>query len=267
MQTIVDGNHVASRCLYSAVSNLRKSDGEATGVVYGFFKSFFYSLKKISGIRENAIVVWDGGRSKKRLELFSGYKKRERLPDEDYKEYLQQLNLIREGLNYLGANQVCVSGTEADDVISIIAHFYGFKIKINVVIVSGDKDFHQCVTDRISIFSGDSLITLQDVLNTWQVDDTTKITILRAIIGDSSDKIPGIPTLGKKRAQIVVDYLGAEVPEKYQKYFDLVRQHYDVLVRNIKLMSLPKTWEESFCTMEQLAQISTQLATNNKSVT
>ena len=151
MLTLVDGNHVACRCFYSAVSNLRKSDGEATGVVYGFFKSFFYSLKKISGTREESIVVWDGGKSVKRLELFPDYKKREKLKDEEYTEYLQQLTLIREGLTYLGVKQVYVSGVEADDVLSILAN----SCKSNVVIVSGDKDFHQCVSDKVSIFSGD----------------------------------------------------------------------------------------------------------------
>jgi DNA polymerase-1 len=227
-------------------------------VIHGFFKGLLYTATQVGALPTDTICVWDGGRSAVRREIYPQYK--ERKPKETDQEELlsfsQQCGAIRAALKSLGMRSIYVLGVEADDVISILAHL-GTDV---VSIFSGDKDFHQLASKRISIFDPrQDRLYLSDVLSEWQVDTTDQILWMRAIIGDSSDNIVGVPKVGRKRAHCVVlgdsDY---RTTGKAQRWQEVCKQHQDIILRNIQLMKLPKTLQESFYNEDQAQQVMSQ---------
>ena len=251
MNLLVDGNHLASRCRFSKVAQLATSDGRPSGIIYGFLQGLNYAAKMLKVAPENVIVVWDGGRSQSRMNLYPEYKRRKELTQEKKDElsvYYSQIDSLREVLPGLGVRDVRVLGTEADDVISILSNFDSRP----VTVFSGDKDFHQLVSDRVSIFDPKKdLVTKKDILEKWGVKRATDILLLRALVGDTSDNIPGVPSIGEKRARMIVNRNGDDKVSTVEKYTKVCEENLEIIGRNLELMRLPKSSEEAGFSDEQ----------------
>jgi len=263
MRILVDGNHLSSRARYTTVATLCTSDGRRSGVIHGFLRSISWLLRETGGPWSDVTVVFDGGRSRRRMELFPEYKAGRHSDDPTEEEkadlaaYFEQLRVLQLILPTLGAQVIRVKGVEADDVISILAH----QDDTPTYVFSGDKDFHQIASPNICIFDPKKeKRSIAELLNEWGARDIRDIVKLRAIIGDSSDNIGGVPRIGpKKSIKALYD------PESKEAL--KVQEHYKIVDRNLTLMQLPKTYGESLYSYAETYEIRRQHESPHKAST
>lgn len=263
MSLLIDGNHLSSRARFARVNELVTSDGRPSGVIYGFLRGLLAAAHEVGAHPEETTVVWDYGRAKFRKELLPTYKKRYSdtpTPEEkaELEDYFSQLDAIRECLAYIGVRSIRVRGAEADDLISILAHLQ----EMPCVIYSGDKDFHQIVSRRVMIYDAvKGFIDEEAVLSRWGVSAIRRVLYLRAMVGDESDKVPGISGIGEKRAALVIE---APQSAKAAKWVELCRQNMDIILRNLEIMRLPKTLVEARMDEEQMESLISQMSVRVK---
>jgi DNA polymerase-1 len=252
---LVDGGHLASRCRHAQAS-LRTSDGRRSGVIHGFLQSMSFVRNKLTLTLDQVWVVWDGGRAKWRMALYPDYKKRKpkELTDDDIREreeYLTQCSEVRDGLHKIGVRQIHVPGTEADDIISLIAHSLA-----DPIISSGDRDFHQLCAIASFYDPKFDFLSGKDVLAKYPgAQDGRDILLLKALQGDDSDNIDGVRGIGEVRAQRVLPYvrkaflegdmMSAMAAGATDKFVAAVVGDADKVRRNMQLMTLPKTIDDA----------------------
>jgi 5'-3' exonuclease len=267
---LIDGNHLCGRC-HAALRELRRSDGHLSGMVHGTLQSLAHVRSVLRIQFHETIVVWDGGRSKTRLELYPEYKGNRRWSKEltteqkqEKKMYYSQLNEVRAGLTLLGMKQVQAPDVEADDLLGILAHYYKQR---QIVIYSGDHDLHQCVNSRISIFHPKrEVMQEKEVLELWGIP-IEQIPKYKALVGDTTDNIKGLYGIGDKRAKRLLPFMtdgampfAAPWPsEPIDKWFKAVRDSLNIYERNLKLVTIPTNWQESFYGEDEEEKVLTQL--------
>jgi len=182
--------------------------GNPIGGCIGFLKSLQKVSRKFQP--DEVVVVWDGheGSQRKRA-LNKEYKEgrgpirfNRRLiqldPKEQAKNKAYQLIRLMEYLNELPVIQITIDYVEADDVIAYGARhpYYGSWSKI---IVSSDKDFFQLCDDYTSVYRPiqDKIVTKQSIINEFKIHPNN-FALARAIAGDKSDNLPGVPGVGLK---------------------------------------------------------------------
>ena len=260
---LVDANNIASRS-HHAMSRLSTTDGRLSGAIHGSILTITNAARTYNVSMQNVVLLWDGGRAKGRLELYPEYKgnrkKRENATEHEQQEmsaYQTQLISMWEHMRHIGCVSIRVEGTEADDLLSLFATALD-NPESTCYILSGDKDFHQLATDRIRIVDPkNGLTALEKICTVWEVDKpATQIPFLKALQGDASDNIKGVPKIGEVRAKLVRQHICdyehfctkkvITSDKKAQKCLDAVYANEDVIHRNMKLMKLPRSWEESF---------------------
>ncbi len=181
---------------FYAIPPLRTSSGLPTNALYGFLAMC------IKLIRENRpdylVFCFDRKEPSFRSELYEDYKaNRSEMPE----DLIPQMPYIRHITDKLGVLAVDQERYEADDVIGTLA-VMGAKNGLEVSIVSGDKDFAQLVNERITLYDTMKNVRLgrEGVVEKWGVEPSQMIDYL-AIVGDSSDNIPGVRGVGPKGAQ------------------------------------------------------------------
>ena len=182
--------------------------GNPIGGCIGFLKSLQKVCRKFNP--QEVIVVWDGHEgSQRKRSLNKEYKEGrgpirfnrrliELSPEEQIKNKAYQLIRLMEYLNELPVIQITIDFVEADDVIAYGARhpYYGGWDKI---IVSSDKDFFQLCDKHTSIYRPiqDKLVTQQSILDEFKIHPNN-FALARAIAGDPSDNLPGVPGVGLK---------------------------------------------------------------------
>ena len=196
---IVDGNNRAWAAFHAYEKLSYKGDG--VGMIYGL-PSMIKAL-----ITENEpdelFIVWDGERSKHRIELYPEYKggrKHKGLVDHD--DFLKQLKITRRALGWLGVKQILNPEQEADDMIykvTIKARQLGYN---NIIIISGDKDFNQMISRDVSVYSESKkeLVKWINCQNIFGYHSYKTVDYL-TLVGDKGDNINGYPGIGEKRAK------------------------------------------------------------------
>jgi len=200
---LIDGSSYIYRAYY-AVRHLTNSKGEPTNAVFGFANM----LLKI--IRDEApqhfAVVFDTREPTFRKELYPEYKANRAAMPEDL---VPQIPLIKELV--AGFNIPCIEkpGFEADDIIATLAKQFAAD-DYEVVVVTGDKDMMQIVTDRVCLYD-----TMKDkVSGPAEVAERfggtpDKVIEVQALAGDSSDNVPGVPGVGEKTAVKLIAEFGS----------------------------------------------------------
>lgn len=271
---LVDASHLAHRCRHAQVGNLSTRAGQPSGVVYGFIRGLDFAARQTNVDIRHVIVVWDGGHAAKRIELLPSYKSGRRKPDAtpeeiaEKKAFYAQLAALRQGLTFLGTRSVQVDGTEADDLISLLAQACVDRGD-SAVVYSGDKDLQQLMGPSIGIFHPQhGHLGAQWFFEKWKITDPPDLVKLIAMIGDKSDDIPGVPTVGEARAPKVLpwwSFVWNDEPKpeacenKVWGWVEKCRAHRDALSRNIKMISLPRKWEESFYGIDVAIEVARQL--------
>ena len=256
---IIDGLNMFLRS-YIVVPSLDPR-GNPSGGTYGFMKS----LQKISGMfqPDEVIVCWDGeGGSQKRKQIDKNYKAGRKpvrfnrrlidlTPEETEKnKYNQQLRLM-EYLNDLPVIQTMIDYIEADDVISYVSTHDKYK-NWEKIIVSSDKDFFQLVSEECRLYRPiqDQVVDYPTLMEEHKIHPKN-FALARALVGDKSDNLPGVPRVGLKtvakkfeflkeeKQYEVEDIIGhCEAQDKMLKIHENIVEHHSLVEKNYKIMQL-----------------------------
>lgn len=214
---LVDGSSYLYRA-YHAFPPLTNSAGDPTGAMYGVLNMLRSLLLQYKP--SHVAVVFDAKGKTFRDELFEHYKShRPPMPD-DLRAQIEPLhNMVRA----MGLPLLAVSGVEADDVIGTLALEAGKK-GLPVLISTGDKDMAQLVTPDITLINtmNNAILGPEEVVEKYGIPPSLIIDFL-ALMGDSSDNIPGVPGVGEKTAQALLQGLGGikEIYENLDKVAEL----------------------------------------------
>jgi len=206
---LLDGTALAYRSHFAlARSGLTRPDGRPTGASYGFTMTLRRILDGESP--DLVAVAMDARGPTFRHARFPAYKAtRERAPE----EMLAQLDDIREIVRAHGIALFEVPGYEADDVIGTLARRAEARGD-EVFIVTGDKDFMQLVSDRVklyNVFKKDEELVVEgrDAVRAKFGTDPAHVVDVLAIMGDSSDNVPGVRGIGEKGAIKLIEQFGS----------------------------------------------------------
>ena len=204
---LVDGNNLLFRSFYATAYQgviMKNSKGFPTNALYGFINMMNKIIKE-----ENPayiMVAFDKGKTF-RHDKYDEYKAgRQAMPD----ELKEQFPKAKEVLDAMGIKHFEIENYEADDIIGTLAKRVDEEDEFIATIVSSDKDLLQLISDEVDVKllkqSGHILMTRDEFKNTYQVEPIRMID-LKALMGDSSDHIPGVKGIGEKTAiSLLVKY-------------------------------------------------------------
>lgn len=246
---LVDGSSYLYRA-YHAFPPLTNSAGEPTGAMYGVLNMLKSLLVQYSPT--HVAVVFDAKGKTFRDELFEHYKShRPPMPD----DLRSQIEPLHEMVRAMGLPLLAVSGVEADDVIGTLA-LEAEKKGHAVLISTGDKDMAQLVTPGVTLINTmtNTILGPEEVEQKYGVPPSLIIDFL-AMMGDSSDNIPGVPGVGEKTAQALLQGLGG-----MQSIYDNLDKVADLSFRGAKTMAakLEQNRDVAFLSY-QLATIKTDV--------
>ena len=204
---IIDGKSVFYRGYY-AMGALSLPDGTPTGGVYGFAAIAMEILKKLNPTK--VVVAWDSKTSvSKRRALYPEYKAGRVKPGEDF---YTQIPLLKELIHDLGWDFVELDNYEADDIIGTLSREADEAGDYETFIISSDLDMLQIVDDNTHMwrilkgFSNIEKINVPELEAKYGIKKSQFLD-LKALKGDSSDNIPGVPGIGEKTAvKLLNDY-------------------------------------------------------------
>lgn len=252
---IVDGHYLLHRTM--RVPHLRMLStkaGKPTGAVFGYLKSLRSTINTLKEIKK-LIVVFDGGHSKRRKEVYEGYKDRKREDEMDpdgltfSQKFGMQLKYLKFILPRLGINTVHLPGREGDDLVAVLSKNLEDSLKI---VVSDDRDMYQLVDDSTHVWRP----LAEERVCLMNFDDLAGCTpenflLRKACLGDSSDTIPGIKGVGPK----TVDSVFAECDDigeyPYENFFETalmmkgkkvqsIAENLDIILRNYELVDMSR---------------------------
>jgi len=251
---LVDGFNLAYRCFF-AIPELARSDGFPTNALHGWVKSLWRLSDQEKP--DGALVFFDLGGAMDRLALLPEYKaQREEMPE----ALSRQVPVIKELTRAMGLGGIEEDGVESDDLLA--SHAWSLAKKGDrVVIVSSDKDFAQIVGERIRIMLpppsanpklGWRLMDEAGVREKFGVPPSVIADYL-ALVGDTSDNIPGLGGVGPKTAakwlaefgslEGVIAAADRVNPERFRQVVaasaDLLRRNLKVTTLNLSLPPLP----------------------------
>lgn len=203
---IIDGNSLMNRAYYAVRNPMITKEGLYTQGIYGFLNMLFKVQKEYEP--KYMAVAWDMKTPTFRHKAYSEYKAgRKKMPE----ELAMEFPYIKEILEALKIKNIEVEGFEADDIIGTIAKNCSSK-KLENLIITGDKDSLQLISDYTKILftkRGVSNFTIYDE-KTFQEEYkilTSQFVDLKAIMGDKSDNIPGIPGIGQvKGTSLILEF-------------------------------------------------------------
>lgn len=196
---LVDGHSQAYRAFFGVKTPLSTRDGEPTTAVYGFVRKFLSILKEYKP--DYAAVAFDTGDTWRHSE-FPAYKAtRDSMPS----EMRSQMERIAEFLHAFGVPVVTFDNYEADDIIGTMAR-KAAEEGVDVLILTGDRDLFQLISDRVRVLytkggpTPETVIYGLPELRERYNLAPDQFVDLKALIGDNSDNIPGVSGVGEKTA-------------------------------------------------------------------
>lgn len=205
---VIDGNSILNRAFYG-IKLLTTKDGRYTNGVYGFLTIY---LKLLDELDPQAVAVaFDVKAPTFRHKMYDGYKaKRKGMPD----ELAEQLPVLKELLTAMGISCLEAPGYEADDILGTLAKACGKDDEC--YLATGDRDSLQLVSDRVSVLLAS---TKMGRPHTAKYDEkmveehysltASQLIDLKALMGDSSDNIPGVAGVGEKTATQLMEQFGS----------------------------------------------------------
>lgn len=199
---LIDGSSFLYRA-YHAVPHLQNIHGEPTGAIYGVVNMLHKLLEDYKP--EYIGVIFDAKGKNFRHEIYPQYKAHRPPMPEDLQQQIQPLHEI---VRALGLSCIVVNGIEADDVIATLT-YHANQINMPVIIATGDKDLAQLVNDNVILVNtmSNSVLDVDGVKEKFGVLPNQIVDYL-ALVGDSSDNIPGVPSIGPKTASKLISTYG-----------------------------------------------------------
>ena len=200
---VIDGYSFLFRAYHSMPALSRPKDGTPVGAVYGFVSMMMKILSEMKPT--HIVIVFDAGKKTFRNDLYPEYKAH-RPPAPD--DLIPQFALVREAAKALNIYVLEQEGYEADDIIATLSEISKSKQE-EVLIVSSDKDLMQLVNGHIKMYDAmkSKVISSIDVEEKYGVVPE-KMRDLLALVGDTSDNIPGVPGVGPKTAAELLNRFG-----------------------------------------------------------
>jgi DNA polymerase-1 len=241
---LLDGHSLAYRAFFALpIENFSTTTGQPTNAVYGFTAMLINVLRDEKPT--HVAVAFDRGEPTFRHEQYVEYKANRRETPEDFRS---QLSLIFEVLDALGVRRLSAPGYEADDLIATLATQASAE-DMDVLIVTGDRDALQLVSDRVTVLMTRRGITEMTRFTPETVTEKyglspSQYPDFAAVRGDPSDNLPGIPGVGEKTATKWIAEFGSlaslvdRVDEVKGKAGDALREHLASVMRNRQLTSL-----------------------------
>jgi DNA polymerase-1 len=203
---LVDGSSYIFRAYHALPPLSRKSDGLQVNAVLGFCNMLWKLLREMKPDEHptHLAVVFDKSEKTFRSDLFSQYKANRSPPPDDLRP---QFALIREAVRAFDIPCLEQGGFEADDLIATYVR-EACEAGATAIIVASDKDLMQLVRDCVLMYDSmkDRRIGIPEVMEKFGVPPE-KVVDVQALIGDSTDNVPGVPGIGvKTAAQLICDY-------------------------------------------------------------
>ena len=204
---LIDGHSILNRAFYG-LPDLTNAEGLHTNAVYGFLNIMFKILEEEKP--EYLTVAFDVHAPTFRHEMYSEYKGTRKPMAEELRE---QVPLMKEVLHAMGVRTIEQAGLEADDLLGTLSRRCEAK-GMEVVILSGDRDLLQLATDHVEIRVPKTKRTGTEIEDYYAADVKERYLVtpqefidVKALMGDASDNIPGVPNIGEKTAtRIIADY-------------------------------------------------------------
>ena len=238
---IIDGNSILNRAFYG-IRLLSNKKGMFTNAITGFFNIY---LKLISNFKpDGAAVAFDLKAPTFRHKKYEGYKAgRKGMPD----ELAMQLQPVKDLLKAMGVTVIECEGYEADDILGTISAEC-YRNGYECIIATGDRDSFQLITDRVTVNLAsnkeDIPYTPEKIMEVYGVTPLQMIDV-KALMGDSSDNIPGVAGIGEKTALSLI-----------QKYHSI-----DEIYENIDTIEVTKSVREKLIKGEENCRLSYELGT------
>ena len=238
---LIDGHSILNRAFFG-LPDLTNSKGLHTNAVYGFLNIMFKILEEE---KPNYLAVaFDVKAPTFRHKMFDGYKGT-RKPMAD--ELRQQVPVMKDMLTKMGVPIVELPGFEADDLLGTIS-VMGEAQGMEVSIVSGDRDLLQLATEHVQIRIPKTKKTGTEIENYYAKDVLERYLVspkefidVKALMGDTSDNIPGVPGIGEKTASALI--------EKY-KSIEAVHAHADEVKPPRAGKNIVEYWEQAVMSKE-----------------
>ena len=242
---LIDGHSILNRAFYG-LPDLTNAEGLHTNAIYGFLTIMFKLLEEEKP--EYLTVAFDVHAPTFRHKMYAEYKGT-RKPMAD--ELRQQVPVIKEVLHAMGVKTIECAGLEADDLIGTLSNRCENE-GMEVTVISGDRDLLQLATEHVKIRipktkQGKTEIEdyyAKDVEERYQVTPKEFID-LKALMGDTADNIPGVPSIGEKTAtKIITQYHSIEEAHEHvdelkpPRASKALSEHWDLAVLSQKLATI-----------------------------
>ena len=246
---LIDGHSILNRAFYG-LPDLTNSNGEHTGAVYGFLNMMFKMIDEEQP--DHLIVAFDLSAPTFRHKMYDAYKGTRKPMAPELKE---QVPRIQEMLHAMGIYVVTMEGYEADDILGTLSRL-GEESGFEVTVFSGDRDLLQLATEKVKISIPKTKKTGTEIehYHTAQVVELYGVTPkqfidVKALMGDTSDNIPGVEGIGEKTASNLIQQYGS---------IEACYEHVDELKPPRASKNLAAQWD--------IAVMSKELATINVNV-
>ena len=237
---LIDGNSMLFRAYYGTIQRgtMQSSTGVTTNAVYGFSTM----LNKAIGMIEptHILVAFDTGDKTFRHKMYDNYKGTRKEVDPDL---VSQFQLVREFIDAFPMIRYEVSGYEADDIIGTISrNASDFRVEI----LTSDRDMLQLIDDHVDVLLMKRGLTEIKIMNKRELQlemgiAPTQVVDVKALMGDASDNIPGVPSIGEKTALKLIHQYGTfeniyankeevkgKMGEKLREFEDQARLSHDL---------------------------------------
>lgn len=237
---LVDGENILHQSFHK-FSNLRSKDGKPSGAIFGFFRSLHYYVTRFNP--DQVICTFDNGRSKHRMALLNDYKGHRKNISIDYESLQAQKKVIMKMLGYLGIQYIFDKKKqydyEGDDYLAwVVLNIDTLVIRDHkITIISSDKDFNQLINKNVKILNPrkDELVNHKNCKDIFGYEPFETVSYL-ALVGDTSDDIPGYPGIGPKKArQFLDEYASVPNAVKMGSKLDKLKEIWE---RNQELIDL-----------------------------
>lgn len=214
---VIDGNSILNRAFYG-VKPLTTSDGRPTNAVFGFVNIILKQLEELSP--ESAAIAFDLREPTFRHKKYDFYKaNRHGMPD----ELACQVDYAKKAAEYLGFNVLSIPGFEADDILGTCAKNANCDrgCDYDCYILTGDRDSFQLIDKKSFVLLCTNTSTVfydeEKIKETYGGLCPKDLIDLKALMGDSSDNIPGVPGIGEKTALKLMTEFGS-LDNLYENY-------------------------------------------------
>ncbi len=236
---LIDGSSILYRAFFALPHFITKK-GEPTGAVYGFLQMLLRVLKDEHP--EYLAVAFDKKAPTIRHISFEDYKaNRPKTPD----ELVEQFSIVREALEAFNVKYFEIDGYEADDIIATAIEQLK-SLPVEIYIVTGDMDLAQLISEKVKLLITRKGVSNIEIFDKEKVIENLKVlpeqvADLKALSGDVSDNIPGIPGVGPKTAAKLLQEFGSieEIIDKIEQINNgKLKDYKDLLLRNKNLTIL-----------------------------